>query len=135
MYKKKVSLQDLEDQLREADAALELAKKAKEAINNEIMAHPEVRSVLKEDGQTTVGRFQITTGWYRHWDNDGLEELQDQVKAEFFPFKRKVTFTEDRRFTRDIEAKWPKLWEKISTALTLTPKTPVIKLKETEDNA
>ena len=134
MSKKTVSLATLEAQLREADAALELAKKAKESLVLEIMDHPKVREVLKEEGQTTVGRMQISTGWYRHWDNDALEELQDKVKAEFFPFKRKVTFTEDRRFTRDIEAKWPKLWDQLSEALTLTPKTPVIKLKETEDN-
>lgn len=115
---------DLEH-LKDAEDNARLNRIRKE---QQILDHPEVASVIKDEGSVTVDRLGITTGYTRKWDQKALAKLHDQVAPEFWPFK--TEFKEDRAHTRRIEESTPELWEKLREALTLNPKKPGLTIKK-----
>lgn len=116
-------VQDLERlKVAEDNARLERIRK-----EQQILDHPEVTLVLKDEGSVTIDRLGITTGYTRKWDQQALAKMHDQVASSFWPFK--TEFKEDRAHTRRIEEQTPELWEMLREALTLNPKKPGITIK------
>lgn len=114
---------DLEH-LKDAEDNARLNRIRKE---QQILDHPEVASVIKDEGSVTVDRLGITTGYTRKWDQKALERLEREVAGDYWPFK--TEFKEERAHTRRIEENNPDLWAQLREALTLNPKKPGLTIK------
>ncbi len=112
----------------EDDAKLHRVRK-----EQQILDHPEVASVIKDEGSVTVDRLGLTTGYTRKWDQKALRTLCGEIAGDYWPFR--TEFKEDRAHSRRIEENNPDLWEKLGAALTLTPKKPSLTIKAEKKEA
>jgi tRNA-dihydrouridine synthase len=123
-----MTLDELKNILIVAKSNEEASKKARIAIEQKIINHPDVVEKLKAEGAVTVEGVTITCGYTRKWDQDKLAALNQSIRDDFFPFRRE--YVEDRKATRECEREFPELWEKIRDALTLGEKKPSVTIKE-----
>jgi len=129
------TLAELRSQLAQAKADEEAAKKLRLEVEEQILACPEVRSALKDEGTTRFKRvgLKVETGFTRGWDQAQLEALYPQVDPHFWPFK--AEWKEDRKASRTYEERFPDLWALLRAALTLKPKKASLSLIDPDTGA
>ena len=104
------------------------AKKARLAIETEILALQEVTTHLKSKGTTNFGPLKIVTDFNRIWNQAKLAAAQRIVPADFWPFN--VEFKEVGDGSKYLIERQPEIWKLIVPALTLKPKKPSFSVKE-----
>lgn len=139
-----VPISELVEKLRKANEALAKAKTPTEKqadklaqlkavaddLTVEVLQHPDIKKLLKKKphGASTIAKLITVTGQVdRVWDQEKILELYDEIDADFFPFK--ITFTEVREQSKELERDYPDFWaEQYEPALTTKAKTSKVKL-------
>lgn len=126
MNRPNMTLDVLADELRDAKARLGSAKAAVAAAERNILDHPDVVALKRDEGTVHVGPVTVSFGLTRKWDQEKLAELATKVNPAFFPFR--TDFKEDLRATRAFQKAFPDLVETLEAALTQTPRKPSVKV-------
>ncbi len=110
--------------LKNAEDNVKLERLRKE---QQILEHPDIVAVLKDEGSVTVEGVGVSTGFSRKWNQAQLIDMAKTIDPAYWPFK--LEWKEDRAEARVIEEKFPELWAQIRDALTLNPKKPAVAIK------
>lgn len=120
------TLDSLKAGWRRAKADEEAAREQRVAIERRMVAL--LGDLVPQEGNFHQSGLSISTGYNRKWDQARLTSLAAVIDEAYWPFKPE--WREDRRASRVFEERFPDMWRHLTSALTLTPAKPVVKVED-----
>jgi hypothetical protein len=109
-----------------AKADEEAAREQRVAIETRMVAF--LGDAVPTEGTINADGITVRTSMTRKWDQAKLTSLAAAIDPSYWPFR--AEWKEDRKASRVFEERFPELWKHVSSALTLTPDKPAVKVED-----